>query len=49
MQTDDFTADTEAFLSWLSEVGVRINPKIIIKDLRSEGRGRGVGESVYYL
>jgi len=49
MQTDEFTAGTEAFLSWLSEVGVRINPKMIIKDLRSEGRGRGVGESAYQL
>lgn len=44
MQTDEFTAGTEAFLTWLSEVGVRINPKMIIEDLRSEGRGRGVGE-----
>ncbi|TVY81470.1 Ribosomal lysine N-methyltransferase [Lachnellula suecica] len=39
---DNFAAATEAFLSWLSEVGVRINPKMVIADLRSEGRGRGV-------
>ncbi|TVY33871.1 Ribosomal lysine N-methyltransferase [Lachnellula subtilissima] len=42
METDEFTAATAAFVSWLSEIGVRINPKMAIKDLRSEGRGRGV-------
>ncbi|TVY49529.1 Ribosomal lysine N-methyltransferase [Lachnellula occidentalis] len=42
METDEFTAATAAFVSWLSEIGVRINPKMIIKDLRAEGRGRGV-------
>ncbi|TVY55436.1 Ribosomal lysine N-methyltransferase 4 [Lachnellula cervina] len=42
METDEFTAATAAFVSWLSENGVRINPKMTIKDLRSEGRGRGV-------
>lgn len=49
MEGDDFTAGTEAFLSWLSEVGVRINPKMVIRDLRSEGRGRGVGEILTFL
>jgi SET domain-containing protein 6 len=44
MEVNDFEAQTATFLSWLSEIGVRINPKMAIKDLRSEGRGRGVGE-----
>ncbi|KAF4625462.1 hypothetical protein G7Y89_g12708 [Cudoniella acicularis] len=43
MEVDDFQSDTESFLSWLSEVGVRINPKMVLKDLRSEGEGRGRG------
>ena len=45
MEVDDnFGAVTAAFLSWLSEMGVRVNPKMALVDLRSEGRGRGVGE-----
>lgn len=44
MEADDFQAATEAFLAFLSDAGIRINPKIRIEDFRSEGRGRGVGE-----
>ncbi|CAG8973799.1 hypothetical protein HYALB_00006344 [Hymenoscyphus albidus] len=42
MDEDNFQAATEAFLSWLEEIGVRINPKMVVKDLRSKGLGRGV-------
>ncbi|KAG9232450.1 putative ribosomal N-lysine methyltransferase 4 [Amylocarpus encephaloides] len=49
MEIDDFQATTEAFLSWLSEVGVRINAKMVLKDLRSEGRGRGVSLRSYFV
>ncbi|EHL01706.1 SET [Glarea lozoyensis ATCC 20868] len=42
MESDSFQATTEAFLEWLSKIGVRINPKMTLKDLKSEGRGRGV-------
>ncbi|RDL35117.1 putative Ribosomal N-lysine methyltransferase 4 [Venustampulla echinocandica] len=42
METDGFQATTDAFISWLSDAGVRINPKIRIEDFRSDGRGRGV-------
>jgi hypothetical protein len=49
METDDFQVVTEAFLAWLSSVGVRINPKMALKDLRSKGSGRGVGRSAFSL
>jgi SET domain-containing protein 6 len=49
MEIDDFQSTTEAFLAWLSSVGVRINPKMALKDLRSEGRGRGVGKFSFSL
>ncbi|KAH8598023.1 hypothetical protein B0O99DRAFT_507196 [Bisporella sp. PMI_857] len=42
MEHHNFEAVTSAFLSWLDTNGVRINPKIALKDLRKEGRGRGV-------
>lgn len=40
----DFEVDTARFLVWLAEVGVRINPKMELIDLRKEGRGRGIGK-----
>lgn len=43
MQADDFEATTQGFLSWLSKMGVVINPSMVLKDLRSENRGRGAG------
>jgi hypothetical protein len=47
METDQFEEITAAFLSWLSEVGVSISPKMQLVDLRSEGRGRGVSKSIF--
>jgi N-lysine methyltransferase SETD6 len=49
MEVDDFETKTNVFLSWLSNMGVVINPKIALVDLRSSGRGRGVGESPLVL
>ena len=46
---DDFGATTAAFLSWLSEMGIRVNPKTALVDLRSDGRGRGVGQFYSFL
>jgi hypothetical protein len=46
MAVDDFQIKTDAFLSWLSQMGIRMSPKMELKDLRSESRGRGVGKSV---
>ena len=40
METDEFEAKNAAFLSWLSENGVIMNPKM---ELRSVGAGRGRG------
>ncbi|PSS10632.1 hypothetical protein M430DRAFT_30540 [Amorphotheca resinae ATCC 22711] len=42
MEVDDFQSSTEAFLSWQSAIGVWMSPKMALKDLRSESRGRGV-------
>ena len=47
MEVDDFQIRTDAFLSWLAEAGVRMSPKMQVKDLRSESRGRGVGKSSF--
>lgn len=49
MEVDDFQSSTEAFLSWLSAIGVRMSPKMALKDLRSESRGRGVGKSSSFV
>lgn len=43
MEVDDFEARTASFTSWLKDMGIRTNPKMALADLRSEGRGRGVG------
>jgi hypothetical protein len=42
MEPDDFQTQTNAFLQWLSNIGVRMSPKMELVDLRSECRGRGV-------
>ena len=44
MENDDFQKVTVQFLTWLSEVGVQMSPKMELVDLRMEGRGRGVGK-----
>jgi hypothetical protein len=44
MEVDDFNTKTSLFLSWLSNMGVSMNPKIALVDLRFSGRGRAVGE-----
>jgi SET domain-containing protein 6 len=44
MEVDNFEVKTKVFLSWLSKMGVRMNPKMALVDLRKQGRGRGVGE-----
>lgn len=45
MEVDDFQSRTDAFLSWLPAAGIRMSPKMQLRDLRSESRGRGVGTS----
>ncbi|KAI9746531.1 MAG: hypothetical protein M1818_000244 [Claussenomyces sp. TS43310] len=42
MAEDTFEQATNAFQSWLAQVGARINPKASLVDLRAEGRGRGL-------
>ncbi|PMD28317.1 SET domain-containing protein [Hyaloscypha hepaticicola] len=42
MEVDDFNTKTSLFLSWLSNMGVSMSPKIALVDLRSSGRGRAV-------
>ncbi|KAI6709134.1 hypothetical protein PZA11_002752 [Diplocarpon coronariae] len=42
MEIDDFGQKTEVFLAWLTDIGVVINPKVALVDLRSVCRGRGV-------
>ncbi len=49
MEVDDFEAKTEVFLSWLSQMGVKINPKMALVDMRSSGRGRGASKSSHHL
>lgn len=41
MEANDFQIKTDTFLTWLSEAGIRMSPKMQLKDLRSESRGRG--------
>lgn len=36
MEVDKFEAETETFLSWLSQIGVRLSPKIQIADFREK-------------
>lgn len=44
MEANDFQIKTDAFLTWLSEAGIRMSPKMQLRDLRSESRGRGAGK-----
>jgi len=44
MEVGAFQTKTNLFLPWLSNMGVSMNPKIALVDLRSSGRGRAVGE-----
>lgn len=37
-----FEQATSDYLTWLTNIGVSINPKMALVDLRHEGRGRGV-------
>lgn len=46
MDGDDFNSKTDAFMAWLSNTGVVLNPKVALVDLRSVGRGRGVGQYI---
>ncbi|KAE8444387.1 hypothetical protein EG329_000587 [Mollisiaceae sp. DMI_Dod_QoI] len=41
MKGDSFNTTTEAFLAWLSKMGIQISPKIAVADLRSSGKNRG--------
>lgn len=45
---DGFEAVTQKFLEWLPTMGITMSPKMQIADLRSEGRGRGVGKFPLY-
>ena len=49
MDVDDFEAKSTTFISWLSKNGVVMSPKMAVFDLRSSGRGRGVGEFSFNL
>jgi SET domain-containing protein 6 len=40
----DFKTTTTTFLAWLSQMGIQVNPKMALVDLRAENKGRGVGE-----
>lgn len=41
---DGFQAGSDAFMAWLKQSGATISPAIELKDLRSRGAGRAVGE-----
>lgn len=43
MEEDTHKSGTAAFITWLAEVGVKINPKMELVE-RQDIRGRGVGE-----
>ncbi|KAF8859575.1 SET domain-containing protein [Acephala macrosclerotiorum] len=42
METDNFQATTEEFLSWLPRMGIQISPKIAVVDMRLGGKNRGI-------
>ena len=47
--SDNFQRQADEFISWLDgSLGVRINPKIRVADLRSQDAGRGVGMSLVF-
>jgi hypothetical protein len=41
---DDSTRKTALFVDWLAHAGVHLSPSISITDLRTLGKGRGVGK-----
>lgn len=50
VEPDCFQRQSDEFMRWLAQTpGVRINPKITVVDLRSQGSGRGVGMSSPFL
>lgn len=49
MEDPEYHAKTSAFLAWLSQAGVQMNPKIQVADFRQDGRGRGVGNVTQLL
>lgn len=44
MDDDDLEKRTISFLAWLHRRGIVTSSKMALVDLRSDGRGRGVGE-----
>jgi hypothetical protein len=50
MQDDEFRAQTTNFLSWLSEVGVKMNPKMDLREMQLNGlRCRGICKTSFPL
>lgn len=49
METDDFEAKTQGFLSWLSEIGVQRNPKMVLESMQDGLGGRRVGKTSFFL
>ena len=45
METDDFQAKTLAFLSWLSDIGVKRNPKMVLESMEDGRGGRRIGKT----
>lgn len=43
MEISHFDKETAPFLAWLSQMGIQVNAKIGLVDLRAEKKGRGVG------
>lgn len=48
MDGDDFEATTEAFLTWLTKIGVVMNPKVALVDFRGRSAGRGLGTFLHF-
>ena len=42
---DQFNKNTEVFLDWCTQNGVKISPKAVLTDMRASGRGRALGKS----
>lgn len=48
-ESQSFQQQSNEFVSWLeANPDVKVNPKIILADLRSTGAGRGVGKLTLY-
>ena len=43
MELDEFTSNSQAFISWLKRNGATVSHKIKLADLRNRQAGRGVG------